>query len=62
MNPLRSRKPSEELEESSSEEGAGYEEKRATDGSEFGALDPPEILSQRGHAVRRTCSLSSTVV
>lgn len=57
---MRSRKPSEELEESSSEEDAGFEDKQATDVSEFGASDPPEILSQRGHAVRHTGSLCST--
>jgi len=49
------------LEESSSEEGAGHEEAQAADGSEFGASGPPEILSQRGHAVRRTRFLCSAV-
>jgi hypothetical protein len=52
LNPLQSSKSSEELEESSLEEGAGYDEKQASDGSESEASHPPEILSQRGHAVR----------
>jgi len=52
LNPLRGKKSSEEPEEEFSDEGASYDEKRTVDGSEFGAPRPPEILSQRGHAVR----------
>jgi len=36
---------------SSSEEGAGYDEKQASDGSESEASHPPEIVSQHGHAM-----------
>jgi len=53
LNPLRRRESSEEPEESSQDEGASYDEKQATDGSEFGESRAPEVLSQRGHAVRR---------
>ena len=54
LNPLRNSKSSEgPEEESSSEVGAGYDERQASDGSESEeASHPPEILSQRGHAVR----------
>jgi hypothetical protein len=52
LNPLSRRKPSEEPEERLPAEGAGDDETQTTDGSEFGGLRPPEILSQRGHAVR----------
>lgn len=41
--------------ESSQDESVGYDEKLATDGSEFGESRPPEVLSQLGHAVRHTC-------
>jgi hypothetical protein len=37
-----------------SDEGASDDEKQTADGLEFEASRPPEILSQRGHAVRHT--------
>jgi hypothetical protein len=52
LNPLRRQKSSEESEEDISEESAGFDERQTTDGSDFGASRPPEILTQRGHAVR----------
>ena len=54
LNPLRRQKPSEEPEEEFSDESAGFDEKQTTDGSDFGASHPREILTQRGHAVRHT--------
>lgn len=54
LNPLRRQKPSEEPEEGISDESAGFDERQTTDGSDFGATRPPEILTQRGHAVRHT--------
>jgi hypothetical protein len=54
LNPLRRQKPSEEPEEDISDESAGFDERQTTDGSDFGASRPPEILTQRGHAVRHT--------
>ena len=54
LNPLRRQKSSEEPEEDFSDESAGFDERQTTDGSDFGAARPPEILTQRGHAVRHT--------
>ncbi|KAI9459036.1 hypothetical protein F5148DRAFT_1287252 [Russula earlei] len=51
LNPLRRRGSSEEPEENLSDDGVVYDEKETTDGSEFGASRPAEILSQRGHAM-----------
>ncbi|KAH9995421.1 hypothetical protein BJV74DRAFT_795254 [Russula compacta] len=51
LNPLGRRKSSEEPEEDFTQEAGCYDEKQMTDGSEFGASHPPEILSQRGHAI-----------
>jgi hypothetical protein len=54
LNPLSGRKSSEEPEESSQDESASCDEKQTTDVSEFGESGAPEVLSQRGHAVRHT--------
>jgi hypothetical protein len=51
LNPLGSKTSSEESEEDFYDEGASHDEKQAADASEFEASRPPEILSQRGHAV-----------
>jgi len=54
LNPLHRKESSEEPNEEFSDEGASDDEKQTPDGLEFGASHPPEILSQRGHAVRHT--------
>lgn len=51
LNPLHRKKSSEETEEEFSDEGANDDEKRTADGLEFETSCPPEILSQRGHAM-----------
>lgn len=52
---------SEETEEEFADEGASDDEKQTADGLEFEASRPPEILSQRGHAVRSYRLLKSNV-
>ncbi len=57
LNPLRRTNPSEEPKNDLSDEGAQYDERQSSDGSEFEG-SPADVLLQRGHEVRHNMFLS----